>query len=722
MKTRLSLFVLLFLLILIGCRASVVIEDAEPSNEQSLIDCNVGKVLFPTLKEEEFNHLYQNRDFLTDGNHLGRDIKLPEGRPIYPVACGTLRVYRPASGYGTLVAVVEHRLEKPKRVRNGIGSEVEVTGFLSIYGHLRPTHDLNGKDPLPIKAGDSVSPDTMLGYVENDAKNGDGAEHLHFGIRLQSMSDAAKVDMNWFRGYDTTPSQRRWFASPAEFLTTLMTSDILVRSHPAGTLLQNRSDLNQIWMVGPDLALHKLSPDDVWDDHLVGRYIIVPTEELSCYANGSPYTRELTDTRVIKFDDAPAVYEIRDQPEPKRYAFISEEAFSSWGWESWQIVVRPANERPFYLAHYLDRGLRRMRDGTLVKGRGQSETCIVSNGQRLPIFNWPTFVALGYQTDDVIEVDPSVLNAVTYPRGPMLTPQTIAQCLHHPSGPVIDLGTPDFSMPRDLGVSQDLAVPKDLNLPMAPSTDLAASPKDLGVPIKDMAAPVPGMPEVCNGADDDGNGQIDEIFLCPLGKHGANCVTVCGANGYRVCQAPNCDWSLNCHPFTETCDNTIDDDCDGKVDCADADCLASPACQKPVDMGMNQPPGIRYEFRVLDQPFVWQANEPYVLYDEGWQAVNCQNTGSTKMEAMANHWYRCDAKVAIDPFVGNFFSKAHPDWGFKGNLATIGNFPQHCTPTPSVEWRLTNLPKNQLFFSGSVDQLPCVTFGPYDFHSLPAYE
>lgn len=215
---------LLILLVFIGCLFIPACGgEVDTADDQSAIavSCAVTRVRYPTTAEE-FARLYQGRGFGAAGNHLGRDIDLPEGTAISPIACGTIRVYRPASGYGTLAVVVEHRLVSPLLVRNGLGQMVEVQSFLSIYGHQRASAQRNGSGPTGLHVGDTVRPDQTISYVQNDALNGDGAEHLHLGIRLQSLADAEHSDINWFRGYDATPSQRRWFADPADFLPRLL--------------------------------------------------------------------------------------------------------------------------------------------------------------------------------------------------------------------------------------------------------------------------------------------------------------------------------------------------------------------------------------------------------------------------------------------------------------------------------------------------------------------
>lgn len=298
-------------------------------------------VVYPTGSREGFERLYAGRSFYADRNHLGHDVLLPEGAPVFAVACGTLVVYRAADGYGTLVAVVEHELSPAVRVPNGVGEMVEVHSFLSIYGHIRPSG---------LREGAYVSAGQVLGYVEHRDVNGDGDEHLHLGIRLQSASDARRDDPTaWFRGYDVRApavTQLRWFADPAVFLSAL-----------------------------------------------------------------------------------------------------------------------------------------RMEGGA---------------------------------------------------------------------------GTPE---PHDAGLAG--------GMPPAP-----APTSDAGT------TPTPTR-ESCNGVDDDGDGEVDEDFLCPLGTTGEICVTSCGANGLRVCEAPACSWGTRCQPFPEDCGNTIDDDCNGLVDCLDTTCSDRPACDSP---------------------------------------------------------------------------------------------------------------------------------------------
>ncbi|HKQ61636.1 MAG TPA: MopE-related protein [Candidatus Polarisedimenticolaceae bacterium] len=82
------------------------------------------------------------------------------------------------------------------------------------------------------------------------------------------------------------------------------------------------------------------------------------------------------------------------------------------------------------------------------------------------------------------------------------------------------------------------------------------------------------LPEVCDGVDNDGDGETDEDFdldaPCDSG------VGACRADGVTVCAADGLGTQCNATPgapVEEVCDNGIDDDCDGLTDGEDtADC------------------------------------------------------------------------------------------------------------------------------------------------------
>jgi hypothetical protein len=283
--------------------------------------------------------------------------------------------------------------------------------------------------------GDVVTPEDVIGYVQTDALNGDGNHHLHLGVRLQSFEEASATDASWFRGYDAVPSQRRFFADPAEFLPLLRlylqgSGGTSVRWHPPGTILRLTAGETGYYVVDADEALRAMSALDVAVERHEADVVPMTSEELRCLPVGPPYQSARTGVQLVKFADASAVYEVQEQPRRVRRAFVSLEAFHSWGYLEQEIQVLPASGRAALFVHYADAGLRRMRPGTLVKARGVPEVSVVTETVRLPFISWELFQAMGYRAERLVEVDPAALEANAGPRGTLLTPELVAICRH----------------------------------------------------------------------------------------------------------------------------------------------------------------------------------------------------------------------------------------------------------------------------------------------------
>lgn len=394
------------------------------------VPCHVSETRYPTVPVEFFQ-VYQGRRFYADGNHLGHDVALAEGTPVSPVGCGILRVYRPANGYGRLVVAVEHRLSKAVAFTNGLGEQVTTSQFITIYGHLRKSKDRAGLEGiLGWMAGDKVGPQDVIGYVDDDAHNGDGVEHLHFGVRLQSALAASATDKAWFRGYDTVPSQRRWFSDPVLFMETFTAEGRSVFWHPAGTVVRGASG-EDLWMLDSQGYRQQISPELAVAEGLASRAIVASEAELGCEALSTPYKSPREWHKVVKFSDASTVYEYEEPWQgTSRWAFVTYPAFLSWGWKDSDIAHWPAAKRDEILGHTIYQGLRTLRDGSLVKADEESEVSVVSDGLRLPIVDWPTFLALGYRAEQIVGVPKDVIEIVAGPKGPMITTDLLTLCVH----------------------------------------------------------------------------------------------------------------------------------------------------------------------------------------------------------------------------------------------------------------------------------------------------
>ncbi|MFH1077956.1 MAG: M23 family metallopeptidase [Patescibacteria group bacterium] len=426
-----------------ACVADPVAPPSIASAEDDLsgpVQCTVDGARYPTVPSDMVN-VYAGRTFYVDGNHLGHDIGYDEGTAIHPVACGTVRVYRPATGYGRLVVVIEHRLALPAPFVNGMGETVTVSSFLTVYGHLRMSSDRNGTTGiLDIRDGDTVNPADVIGYVDDGAHNGDGAEHLHLGVRLQTAQQAKDTDTSWFRGYDGDPSQRKWFADPTLFLSDLTSGDGSTRWHPGGTVVLDGD--GGPWMLDEDGVRHAIPAETFARERLHERAIDISDAELACLEPGDDFVSPRAYNWAIKFDDASTVYEAAEFGDgSSRWAYITYEAFRSWGWTDAEIIVWPSSQRDDLFAYTDDLGFRIMRDGSLVKSDASNEVSVVAAGRRLPIYDWATFLALGYREERIVVIPESVIDLVAGPRGPIITPDLIHVCMH-PSSCIDDCPTP----------------------------------------------------------------------------------------------------------------------------------------------------------------------------------------------------------------------------------------------------------------------------------------
>mgnify|MGYP001601863782 FL=1 len=417
-----------FSLVFAGCAKGIEGEvllgnGGDTLNGQSY--CSLGSFASPT-EDGSLLPLYNGRGFYVDGEHLGTDPLKPEGDKVRSIGCGVLRFYGPASGYGELVVVVEHRLDKPIDVVNGDGEVVSIDSFLVIFGHLRKSLKRGGEE-LKYKVGDEIGAGDVIGYVNDDAHNGDGAEHVHIGVRLQSANQAKAVDSKWFRGYDGKPSQLKWFADPVTFFATLASSQTDTVWHPAGTVLRDSDGTH--WMVEMESVRTKISAQTAQQEKLDKRAVKASDDEIDCLQYGGEFVSPRSGTHLVKFNDASTVYEYAGNwPGKWRMAFISYEAFVSWGWDDAEIDLRPASDKQQFFAQSKDNGMRLVRDGTLVKSYDASEVSAVSSGTRLPIFNWETFLQMGYSANNVVVLPKETIEQVAGPRGSVIKPNNLSVC------------------------------------------------------------------------------------------------------------------------------------------------------------------------------------------------------------------------------------------------------------------------------------------------------
>lgn len=215
---------------------------------------------------------YANRSFYYDNNHLGADIDLAEGVAIKAIARGKIVGYSSASGYGELVVAIEHELPEDITFVNANGGLQTTRYILSIYGHLRKSEERGGVQ-LTWSYGQTVQQGDVIGYINDDAHNGDGLEHLHLGIRLSDELTAKAQDGGaWLRGYNNGSGMQVHFADAIPLISGLSQFAQSPSWHTGGlsqafqnkynTLANSGHFLGDPWDNGGSTYIHDL--DGMW--------------------------------------------------------------------------------------------------------------------------------------------------------------------------------------------------------------------------------------------------------------------------------------------------------------------------------------------------------------------------------------------------------------------------------------------------------------------------
>lgn len=545
------------------------------------------------------------------GAHTGRDTivgNTPFGTEVFAPADGIVRLTTDVTygaygadasanaSYRGCLLLLEHEFPNGQPI-------------MTLLGHVQ-CESATPYDAAAKKGNPSVGTIVRRGqYLAHVAHYWHGAtqsidwHHLHWGMRRGSFASTNHGEA--VRGYvlssEFTTDAETHALVHAEWLDPFviiaangdpaMQAANGVRHHPSGTLLEDAN--GGYWLVTDEWTISSIPFEVISSDRYdVTTAVQVSNDELDCYTEGPPiqsngrvtlYQRPGSST-VVMAHDATAT----------RYDVIRWEALLSWGFGSEDLISDLSKIIQFEWA-YTDRGLRTMRPGSLVKADEESEVAIVTmQGTRVPIASGDVFEGLGFQWERVVSMPKSVIDIVAGPRAlPLIDDMSIRAC----------------------------AVP-----PVCPSSGTCGGG---GVPDEDAGAPVV---ETCNGADDDGNGQVDEIFLCRFGStDGPACVSSCNTAGSRICEYPSCSWGA-CVPFAEGCNNTIDDDCNGMTDCEDQACATSSDCQFESDAG-DEPAQVRFVYDgapSIGALTLWAWWQPPMSASRQWDRVSeCVDSTTT---------------------------------------------------------------------------------------------
>lgn len=133
--------------------------------------------------------------------HLGEDIALSAGTPVYAVSEGYVKHTGIHSRFG-LVILIEHVLPSGEKI-------------VSLYGHLKKNTE--------VKKGDFVSKGEMIGYIGTEEENGGWSEHLHFGIRKGPYVPVEETWVYW--GLASKSELENWY-DPTNFIKPRLAYDL----------------------------------------------------------------------------------------------------------------------------------------------------------------------------------------------------------------------------------------------------------------------------------------------------------------------------------------------------------------------------------------------------------------------------------------------------------------------------------------------------------------
>ena len=132
---------------------------------------------------------------------------------------------------------------------------------------------------------------------------------------------------------------------------------------------------------------------------------------------------------------------------------------------------------------------------------------------------------------------------------------------------------PDLPIPAPDGGRPDLRRPID-----GPEADAERDARDAEADARDADADAPDAEADAPGAPDAPDADACETRPCPVLVERCDDGVDNDLDGLLDCLDETCDADLHCHPPPENCENGVDDDFDRLTDCQDPSCFLQPRC------------------------------------------------------------------------------------------------------------------------------------------------
>ena len=189
--------------------------------------------------------------------------------------------------------------------------------------------------------------------------------------------------------------------------------------------------------------------------------------------------------------------------------------------------------------------------------------------------------------------------------------------------------------------------------------------------------------EICNGLDDDCDGKVDENCDCTPGDT-RNCGTDIGECRLGIQQCDDHGEWAECKgailPEPEICQNDLDDDCDGNIDCEDSDCECE-RCRDECEYGERACSGNGFMICLdIDEDYCVELSKVYSCDDSNDETVDYCSGGSCHHELTKPGGYLDSAGNAselnnapIIDDIGVITIEAGKDLFFKVNAFDVDN-------------------------------------------------